>query len=196
MGTILKEKKGKDSRLSTAHFFNLFIFRPEWNFCFSQGRPHFTSNSDVRWRFFLVVYTILAYSEKEESGFEVISLSLSINIISYFSFFCKVYLLWNFYRYDMYQDGFFVISMLPIAPTTQRPCRTRTDISSFQDYLLMILLQPSSKWLGWLDSNQRQRKHGRVKAGCVEPLRHTPIWSHEVGSNHQPFDYKSKALTD
>lgn len=27
---------------------------------------------------------LLAYSEKEESGFEVISLSLSINIISYF----------------------------------------------------------------------------------------------------------------
>ena len=36
----------------------------------------------------------------------------------------------------MYQDGFFVISMLPIAPTARRPCRTRTDISSFQDYLL------------------------------------------------------------
>ena len=33
------------------------------------------------------------------------------------------------------------------------------------------------------------------KSGAL-PLGDTPIWSHEVGSNHQPFDYKSKALTD
>ena len=59
----------------------------------------------------------------------------------------------------MYQDGFFVISMLPITPTARRPRRTRTDTFSFQDYLLNdIAATVLFNWLGWLDSNQRQHR--------------------------------------